>query len=85
MTFWRVTFPMILPGVVSGALLAFALSIDDFVITQFTSGSVQTFPLWIWGATRIGVPPQVNIIGTLIFAVGVVIAVVNTVTSRRRT
>ncbi|MFF5209904.1 ABC transporter permease [Streptosporangium sp. NPDC000396] len=84
-TFWRVTFPMILPGVVAGALLAFALSIDDFVITQFTSGSVQTFPLWIWGATRIGVPPQVNILGTLIFAVGVAIAVVNTVTARRRT
>ncbi|WP_433253525.1 ABC transporter permease [Streptosporangium sp. CA-135522] len=84
-TFWRVTFPMILPGVVSGALLAFALSIDDFVITQFTSGSTQTFPLWIWGATRIGVPPQVNIIGTLIFAIGVAIAVFNTVLSRRRT
>ncbi|MFF4993178.1 ABC transporter permease [Streptosporangium saharense] len=84
-TFWRVTFPMILPGVVSGALLAFALSIDDFVITQFTSGAMETFPLWIWGATRIGIPPQVNILGTLIFAVGVVIAVVNTVTARRRT
>ncbi|MEV7006151.1 ABC transporter permease [Streptosporangium sp. NPDC051022] len=84
-TFWRVTFPMILPGVVSGALLAFALSIDDFVITQFTSGALQTFPLWIWGATRIGVPPQVNILGTLIFAVGVVIAVINTVNTRRRT
>ncbi|OUC93745.1 ABC transporter permease [Streptosporangium minutum] len=84
-TFWRVTFPMILPGVVAGALLAFALSIDDFVITQFTSGSTQTFPLWIWGATRIGVPPQVNILGTLIFAVGVAIAVFNTVLSRRRT
>ncbi|MFD0884222.1 ABC transporter permease [Streptosporangium algeriense] len=84
-TFWRVTFPMILPGVVSGALLAFALSIDDFVITQFTSGSMETFPLWIWGATRIGIPPQVNILGTLIFAIGVVIAVVNTVTARRRT
>lgn len=83
-TFWRVTFPMILPGVISGALLAFALSIDDFVITQFTSGAMQTFPLWIWGATRIGVPPQVNILGTLIFAVGVVIAVVNSVTARRR-
>ncbi|GII83111.1 ABC transporter permease [Sphaerisporangium siamense] len=83
-TFWRVTFPMILPGVVSGALLAFALSIDDFVITQFTSGATITFPLWIYGAVRIGVPPQVNILGTLIFAVGVVIAVVNTVTSRRR-
>lgn len=84
-TFWRVTFPMILPGVVSGALLAFALSIDDFVITQFTSGATQTFPLWIWGATRIGVPPQVNILGTLIFAVGVAIAVFNTVNARRRT
>ncbi|MFI6453115.1 ABC transporter permease [Streptosporangium amethystogenes] len=84
-TFWRITFPMILPGVVSGALLAFALSIDDFVITQFTSGATQTFPLWIWGATRIGVPPQVNILGTLIFAVGVAIAVVNTVNGRRRT
>ncbi|MFC4897012.1 ABC transporter permease [Streptosporangium amethystogenes subsp. fukuiense] len=84
-TFWRITFPMILPGVVSGALLAFALSIDDFVITQFTSGATQTFPLWIWGATRIGVPPQVNILGTLIFAVGVAIAVFNTVSSRRRT
>jgi spermidine/putrescine transport system permease protein len=83
-TFWRITFPMILPGVVAGALLAFALSVDDFVITQFTSGSTQTFPLWIWGATRIGVPPQVNIIGTLIFAVGVAIAVLNAVTARRR-
>lgn len=83
-TFWRITFPMILPGVVAGALLAFALSIDDFVITQFTSGPTQTFPLWIWGATRIGVPPQVNILGTLIFAVGVAIAVVNSVTARRR-
>ncbi|MFC4536601.1 ABC transporter permease [Sphaerisporangium dianthi] len=84
-TFWRVTFPMILPGVVSGALLAFALSIDDFVITQFTSGTTTTFPLWIYGAVRIGVPPQVNILGTLIFAIGVAIAVINTVTSRRRT
>ncbi|MBB2910083.1 spermidine/putrescine transport system permease protein [Streptosporangium becharense] len=84
-TFWRVTFPMILPGVVSGALLAFALSIDDFVITEFTSGAVHTFPLWIMGATRNGVPPQVNIIGTLIFAVGVAIAVFNAVSSRRRT
>lgn len=84
-TFWRVTFPAILPGVVSGALLAFALSIDDFVITQFTSGSLQTFPLWIWGATRMGIPPQVNILGTLIFALGVAVAVVNTLTGRRRT
>ncbi|GLW04897.1 ABC transporter permease [Microtetraspora sp. NBRC 13810] len=83
-TFWRITFPMILPGVVAGALLAFALSIDDFVITQFTSGATVTFPLWIYGAVRIGIPPQVNIVGTCIFAVGVLIAVVNSVTARRR-
>lgn len=83
-TFWRVTLPMIMPGVVSGALLAFALSIDDFVITQFTSGPEITFPLWIYGAVRIGIPPQVNILGTLIFAVGAVIAVVNSMTARRR-
>ncbi|MCG5219015.1 ABC transporter permease [Streptosporangium sp. KLBMP 9127] len=84
-TFWRVTLPMILPGVVAGALLAFALSIDDFVITQFTSGSTTTFPLWIYGAVRIGVPPQVNILGTLIFAAGAAIAVVNSINARRRT
>jgi spermidine/putrescine transport system permease protein len=84
-TFWLVTFPMIFPGVIAGALLAFALSIDDFVITNFTSGHVETFPLWIWGATRIGLPPQVNVMGTLIFAGGIVIAVITSVLSRRRT
>ncbi len=73
-TFWKVTFPIILPAVFSGALLAFALSIDDFVVTNFTAGTTVTFPLWIWGATRVGLPPQVNVMGTLIFAFGVVIA-----------
>ncbi len=74
-TFWLVTFPMIFPAVLSGGLLAFALSVDDFVITNFTAGTVVTFPLWIWGATRLGMPPQVNVMGTLIFAGGVLIAV----------
>jgi len=83
-TFWLVTFPMILPAVVSGGLLAFALSIDDFVITQFNAGTTVTFPLWIWGATRVGLPPQVNVMGTLIFAVGLLLAVVNAVNARRR-
>jgi spermidine/putrescine transport system permease protein len=84
-TFWLVTFPSIFPAVLSGALLAFALSIDDFVITQFAAGTtIQTFPLWVWGATRIGLPPQVNIMGTLIFAVGVLIAVTTSIVSRRR-
>ena len=74
-TFWRITFPILLPAVFSGMLLAFALSIDDFVVTQFTAGSTGTFPLYIWGASRVGLPPQVNVMGTLIFAVGVFFAV----------
>ena len=75
--FRLVTLPMIMPGVVAGALLAFVLSIDDFVITNFTSGSTITFPLWIYGSTRTGTPPQVNVMDTIIFAVGVLIAVVS--------
>jgi spermidine/putrescine transport system permease protein len=82
-TFWKVTFPIILPAVFSGVLLAFALSIDDFVVTNFTAGSVTTFPLWIWGSTRVGLPPQVNVMGTLIFATGVLIAVVTNLRSRK--
>jgi spermidine/putrescine transport system permease protein len=81
-TFWRITFPIILPAVTSGMLLAFALSIDDFVVTNFTAGTTNTFPLWIWGATRIGLPPQVNVMGTLIFLTGVLIAVVSSVRAR---
>jgi spermidine/putrescine transport system permease protein len=83
-TFWRVTFPLILPAIGSGMLLAFALSIDDFVVTNFTAGTTTTFPLWIWGATRVGLPPQVNVMGTLIFAFGVGIAVLSGVRSRPR-
>jgi spermidine/putrescine transport system permease protein len=83
-TFWRITFPIILPAVFSGMLLAFALSIDDFVVTNFTAGTTVTFPLWIWGATRVGLPPQVNVMGTLIFMLGVLIAVVSSVRARRR-
>jgi spermidine/putrescine transport system permease protein len=83
-TFWRITFPIILPAVMSGMLLAFALSIDDFVVSNFTAGTTTTFPLWIWGATRVGLPPQVNVMGTLIFAGGVLIAVASSVRSRSR-
>ncbi|MEU8306785.1 ABC transporter permease [Actinomadura sp. NPDC048955] len=81
--FRLVTLPMIMPGVLAGALLAFVLSIDDFVITNFTSGATVTFPLWIYGSTRTGTPPQVNVMGTLIFAVGVLIAVVSARRSAR--
>ncbi|BCJ46396.1 ABC transporter permease [Actinoplanes ianthinogenes] len=84
-TFWKVTFPIILPAVFSGVMLAFALSIDDFVVTNFTAGTTVTFPLWIWGATRVGLPPQVNVMGTLIFAAGILIAVITNLRSRSKT
>lgn len=72
-TFRKVTFPLIFPGILAAALLAFALSIDDFVITQFTAGAqTLTFPLWVYGASRIGVPPQVNVMGTIIFLIAMV-------------
>lgn len=82
-TFRLVTLPLIFPGVLAGALLAFAISIDDFVVTSFVSGSAQTFPLWIWSATRNGLPPQVDVLGTLIFLFGVIIVVISAISSRR--
>ena len=63
-TFRKVTLPMIAPGVAAAGLLVFALSFDDFVITNFNAGQTQTFPLFIWGAARQGVPPQVNVLAT---------------------
>jgi spermidine/putrescine transport system permease protein len=86
-TFFRVTLPGIMPGVLAGALLAFAMSIDDYIITSFNNGSTQTFPLWVYGAAqRTGgsVPPQVNVMGTLIFAFGVLVAVIGAVAGRRK-
>jgi spermidine/putrescine transport system permease protein len=77
-TFWKVTFPLILPGVLAAALLAFSLSIDDFVITNFTAGRTVTFPMFIWGAQRIGIPVQVNVIGTAIFVIAVGFVAIST-------
>jgi spermidine/putrescine transport system permease protein len=86
-TFFRVTLPVIMPGVMAGALLAFAMSIDDYIITSFNNGSTQTFPLWVYGAaqkTGGSVPPQVNVMGTLIFAFGVLLAVVGAFSARKK-
>jgi spermidine/putrescine transport system permease protein len=82
-TFWKVTFPLILPGIMAAALLAFSLSIDDFVITNFTAGRTVTFPMFIWGAARIGIPPQVNVIGTAIFVIAVGLVAASTLLQRR--
>ncbi|MGH2595354.1 MAG: ABC transporter permease [Actinomycetota bacterium] len=82
--FRHVTLPQILPGVFAGFLLALVLSLDDFVITQFVSGPTQTFPIWVFGATRVGLPPQVNVMGTLLFAIGLAVALGNLVSRRRK-
>jgi spermidine/putrescine transport system permease protein len=83
-TFRKVTLPLLAPGIVAGALLAFVLSIDDYVVTSFVNGQTITFPLWVYGATRIGVPPQVNVMGTLIFLGGVGLALGNVLLARRQ-
>ncbi len=83
-TFRKVTFPLILPGVIAAALLAFSLSIDDYVITAFTSGRTTTFPLFIYGAQKRGIPVQVNVIGTIIFLTAVAFVLFTTVMSRRQ-
>jgi len=74
-TFMLVTLPIIFPGVMAAGLLAFALCLDDYVITSFVAGNTLTFPLWVYGATREGVPPQVNVIGTFIFIAGALMAI----------
>ena len=82
-TFWRVTFPLIFPGILAGALLAFSLSIDDFIITNFTSGTASTFPIWVWASIRANLPPQIHVIGTMVFAGAVGLVVLSTLWARR--
>jgi spermidine/putrescine transport system permease protein len=83
-TFYRVTLPLIAPGILAAGLLAFALSVDDFVITNFNAGATITFPLFVWGAARIGVPPQVNVMGTAIFAIAIGAMLANVIYQQRR-
>ncbi|MGL5929038.1 MAG: ABC transporter permease [Dermatophilaceae bacterium] len=84
-TFLRVTFPLALPGIVAGALLAFSLSFDDYIITNFNaSPSSITFPMYVWGAAQRGAPVQVNVIGTLMFLLALTVVVVGQVLATRR-
>jgi len=78
-TFRLITLPLLAPAILSAALLGFALSIDDFVITYFVSGPTQTFPLFVWGAARVAVPPQVNVVASAIFLVAVLIMIGNVI------
>jgi spermidine/putrescine transport system permease protein len=83
-TFRKVTLPLIAPGIFAAGLLAFALSVDDFVITYLVAGGDVTFPLFVWGAARVAVPPQINVIGTAIFLVAVLLMLFNILFQWRR-
>jgi spermidine/putrescine transport system permease protein len=83
-TFRKVTLPLIAPAILAALLLCFAISIDDFVVTYFNSGNRITFPLFVWGAARVGAPPQVNVIGTAIFVIALTAMLVNVLVQMRR-
>ncbi len=71
--FWRITFPLLLPGIVAAALLSFALSFDDFIITNFNSGQVSTFPKFVYVAAARGVPAEANVIASGVFFVALIL------------
>jgi len=75
-TFWRITFPLVFPGILAAALLAFALSFDDFIITNFNAGRTTTFPMYVWGAAQRDIPMQINVVGTAMFLVAMALVVV---------
>ncbi|MFI7575291.1 ABC transporter permease [Micromonospora sp. NPDC049497] len=82
-TFRRITLPLVLPGIVAAALLAFSLSFDDFIITNFNSGTTVTFPMYVWGAAQRGIPPQVNVIGTAMFVIALLLVLASSLRGRR--
>ncbi|MEW2071472.1 ABC transporter permease [Streptomyces sp. NPDC007346] len=83
-TFVRVTLPIAAPGIAAGALLAFALSFDDFIITNFNAGSTVTFPMFVWGSAQRGTPVQINVIGTAMFIIAVMVVLVGQIVAGRR-
>ena len=83
-TFWRVTFPLAFPGILGAALLSFSLSFDDFIITNLNAGTTTTFPMYVWGVAQRGVPMQVNVVGTLMFVISVLIVVGGELRNRAR-
>lgn len=85
--FWRITFPLLLPGITAAALLSFALSFDDFIITNFNSGAAVTFPKYVYTAASKGIPAQANVIASAVFLIaliGVVIAQLSAAARRKR-
>ncbi|PPF59000.1 ABC transporter permease [Rathayibacter sp. AY1D2] len=82
--FWRITFPLLLPGILAAALLSFALSFDDFIITNFNSGSVTTFPKYIYIAAARGIPAEANVIASAVFVLAILVVVITQVSAAAR-
>ena len=83
-TFWRITFPLVFPGILAAALLSFSLSFDDFIVTNFNHGNTITFPMFVWGANQRGIPPQVNVVGTVMFLIALALVLGGGLLQRRR-
>ncbi|BBX16236.1 ABC transporter permease [Mycolicibacterium duvalii] len=83
-TFFKVTLPLIVPGIVAAAMLSFALSLDDFIITYFVSGSTVTYPLYVNAAVKAAVPPQINVLATAILVASLVLLAIGTLWRRKR-
>jgi spermidine/putrescine transport system permease protein len=83
-TFFKVTLPLIIPGIVAAGMLSFALSLDDFIITYFVSGSTVTYPLYVNAAVKAAVPPQINVLATAILVISLILLTVGTLYRRKR-
>jgi spermidine/putrescine transport system permease protein len=82
--FWKVTFPLVLPGIAAAAMLSFSLSFDDFIITNLNAGNTTTFPMYVWGVSRKTIPMQINVVGTVMLLISVLVVVGGEVNARRR-
>ena len=82
-TFWRVTFPQVFPGILGAALLSFSLSFDDFIITNLNAGTTTTFPMFVWGSAKRVIPMQINVVGTLMFLIALLIVLAGEFRRRR--
>jgi spermidine/putrescine transport system permease protein len=82
--FWRITFPLLLPGITAAALLSFALSFDDFIINRFNNGPVETFPVYVYTAAARGLPAEANVVASAVFLLAIILVVTGQLTSAAR-
>ncbi|MEO6942737.1 MAG: ABC transporter permease [Terrimesophilobacter sp.] len=82
--FWRITFPLLLPGIIAAALLSFALSFDDFIITNFNAGTTSTFPKYIYISAARGIPAEANVIASAVFFIAIILVLVAQISSARK-